>query len=131
MRRPLALALIVLAGCSSTSDNSEMDRSRPEDRYDVTRPGATFLDGALKVLRMVTPGKGEPFTYYDAELLNTGTSPLSLEVRTIWKDASDRPLGTGEWKQVEIAPGEKKAIDDETTGFPDARFVKLEVRPRS
>ena len=80
---------------------------------------------------MMTPSKSEPFNYYDAELENRGTSPLALEFRTTWKDASDRPLGSGEWKPVDIAPGAKKTIGDETEQFPEARYVKLEVRPRT
>ena len=131
LRLLLFLPLAALSGCSTSSEDTERGRSRPEDRFDVTRPGASFLDGALVVTRMMTPGRGEAFTGYDAEVENRGASSLAFEFRTVWKDASDRALGTGEWQKFEIAPGEKKVIGDETTEFTDARFVKLEVRPRS
>lgn len=129
MRR-LLLAALVFAGCTSNSGNKPEDRSRPEDRFDVTRPGATFLDGALVVTRMAMPGKDEPCSYYDAELENKGATPLSLEIRTVWKDASDSPLGAGAWQPIEIPVGGKKTLSDETESCPTARYVKLEVRTR-
>jgi hypothetical protein len=131
--RTLACVLLVaavLAGCSAGPTPEEKDKSRPEDRFDVTRPGATFLDGALVVSRMVVPGKDEVFSYYDAELENKGTSPLAFEVRTIWKDASDKPLGAGAWQSFEIPAGQKKTMSDESEAYPDARYVKLEVRAK-
>jgi hypothetical protein len=120
----------LLAGCSSGPAPEDKNKSRPEDKFDVTRPGATFLDGALVVARMVVPGKDEPFNYYDAELENKGASPLSFEVRTLWKDSSDNRLGAGPWQSFEIPAGQKKTVSDETEAYPNARYVKLEVRAR-
>lgn len=130
MRLFCLAALVALAGCSGGGTDKPEDRSRPEDRYDVTRPGAKFLDGALVVTRMVVPGRDEPCQYYDAELENRGASPLSIEVRSVWKDASDNALGAGEWRPFEIPAGGKKTVSDETESYPNARYVKLEVRPR-
>ena len=130
MRRFLVALTFALAGCSTSSDGPEKDHSRPEDRFDVTRPGATFLDGSLVVVRMVVPGKDEPFNYYDAEIENKGATPLSIEVRTLWKDASDNALGAGAWQTIEIPAGQKKTVSDETEAYPNARYVKLEVRAR-
>ncbi|MEK7469637.1 MAG: hypothetical protein AAB074_19865 [Planctomycetota bacterium] len=126
-----ALALIAaLCGCSIGPGPEDLDKSRPEDKFDVTRAGAAFLDGAVLVSRMVVPGKDEPGGYYEAEFENKGPSTLSLEFRTIWKDSSDNALGAGEWQAVEIPAGRRKTVSDETEAWPDARFVKLEVRAR-
>jgi len=130
MRRYLFAAAVAFAGCSTSTNDPERDRSRPEDRFDVTRPGATFLDGALVVTRMAVPGKNEAFDGYDAELENKGAAPLAFEVRTIWKDASDSALGAGEWQAMEIPAGRKKTVSDDNGSYPNARYVKLEVRTR-
>ncbi len=130
MRRFLLAAALAFAGCTSDSGQKPEDRSRPEDRFDVTRPGAKFLDGALVVTRMAMPGKDEPCTYFDAELENRGTTPLSLEIRTVWKDGSDAALAAGPWQPIEIPVGGKKTLSDETESCPTARYVKLEVRAR-
>ncbi|KAF0244744.1 MAG: hypothetical protein FD180_2203 [Planctomycetota bacterium] len=130
MRLFLLAAAVALAGCSTSPDDPDKDRSRPEDRFDVTRPGATFLDGALVVTRMAVPGKNETFDGYDAEMENKGAALLSFEVRTIWKDASDNALGAGEWQAVEISAGRKKTVSDDNGSYPNARYVKLEVRTR-
>jgi hypothetical protein len=130
MTRLLFSVAVALAGCSTPSNDADKDRSRPEDRFDVTRPGATFLDGSLVVSRMVLPGRDEKFDYYEAELENKGASPLAFDMRTIWKDASDAALGAGEWQAIEIPAGRKKTVSDETEAYPSARFVKLEFRAR-
>jgi hypothetical protein len=128
----LAIPLLIaaaLAGCASAPD-PEANKSRPEDKFDVTRPGATYMDGALVVARMATPGKDEPFAYYDAEIENRGASPLALEFRSTWKGAKDNVLGSGDWRPLDLAPGEHKTVSDETESYPEAHFVKLEIRPR-
>lgn len=131
-RRFYALFLFALvSGCSSGPDPDTNNPSRPEDKFDVTRPGATWLNGAVVVVRMAMPGKDEPCEYYDAEVENRGASPLALEFRTIWKDARDRELGASVWESLDLAPGGKKTVGGETEQYPDARYVKLEIRPRS
>ncbi|MCE9582163.1 MAG: hypothetical protein K8T20_06695 [Planctomycetes bacterium] len=129
-RLPTLFLFAALCGCSTGPDPNTAHPSRPEDKFDVTRPGSSFLNGAVVVGRMALPGKDEPCEYYDAEIENRGASPLTLEVRTVWKDARDKELGAGDWQPLDLAPGGKKTVSDETTQYPEARFVKLEFRPR-
>lgn len=121
-----ALPLLTLAaGCTT---EPPPDTGRPEDRFDITRPGDSLLAGTVDVVSINTPGKQaeEPF-YFEALLRNRTQDALSLEFRTIWKDSNDQEVAADPWTPVDIPPGADKAIAGEATN-PAAAMFKLEVR---
>jgi hypothetical protein len=120
------LLLVSLAACSGP-DQPDDDRSRPEDRFDVTRPGAAWLGGSLVVVSMNTPQKDEPLSWFEARFENRGTETLQVEIRTLWKDSSDREIRADDWKPFIVAPGKPLPFEGECPD-PAARYVKLEVR---
>lgn len=127
MKRVLLACALLTAGCKGDPPENN---ARPEDRFDITRPGQTLLDGALLVSSMLTyPRADKTLEGHESKLENRGTAPLSFEVRTVWKDADDKEVAAGPWKAFDLAPG-AWGVASADAEVPSARYVKLEVRKR-
>ncbi|MBI2919987.1 MAG: hypothetical protein HYY18_02760 [Planctomycetes bacterium] len=127
MKRVLLACALLTAGCKGDPPENN---SRPEDRFDITRPGATLLDGALFVSSMLTwPRPDKTIEAYEAKLENRGGQALALEIRTVWKDSDDKEVAAGPWAPFDLPPGAAYVAGGDAE-VPSARYVKLEVRKR-
>ncbi|NUN49261.1 MAG: hypothetical protein HUU15_10585 [Candidatus Brocadiae bacterium] len=125
-----ALAAILTAGCSTSPDGDDRDPRPAEDRFDITRPGTAFCDGAVVVTNMIAYRRDDgSLEGCEVELENRWAGALALEIRALWKSGSDQVLTETPWTPLDIPAGDRK-VHGADSPDPATRHIKLEVRPR-
>jgi hypothetical protein len=124
----MLLASALLAGCAS---EPPPDHEPAEERFDISRPGDRLLDGALSIEQINQPSREarEEGYFHETRLKNRTEAAISIEFRTLWKDANDQQLSADEWRPLDIPAG-GEALADADAADPKARLFKLEVRRR-